>query len=278
MTSSIDERILEKLSAYLDGELSETDRQAVETLAEKDPEIAAELELLRQSDAAFAEAFEAMLDEPVPLTLARAIENAPEADENAPVAANRTSAPRYGFGSMAAGLALLVLGGGIGAFTMQEFVPGPDPETIEIAMGRGWIAEVADYHRVYARQSRHLVEVPASEQAHLQTWLTAETGVPFTVPDLSDEGWTFEGGRLLVADGRPVAQILYTDTGGQVIALCFLGGGDETLTEARTAFNERNFDDIDAVAWKSPTASFVVVGPAEGVDLTTVASRIATTI
>lgn len=279
MTSTIDEKILEKLSAYLDGELNEADRLAVETLAEKDPEIAAELELLTQADAAFSEAFELMLDEPVPLGLARAIENAPETDPEAtPVAANRTTAPRFGFGSMAAGLALLILGGGIGAYTMQEFSPAPEPEIVEVAMGKGWIAEVADYHRVYARQSRHLVEVPASEQAHLETWLAAETGVPFAVPDLSPEGWTFEGGRLLVADGKPVAQILYSDTGGQVIALCFLKGGDPAAEGTRTAFNERNFDDLDAVAWKTPTASFVVVGPSEGVDLTEVADRIAASI
>ena len=145
-------------------------------------------------------------------------------------------------------------------------------------MGRGWLAEVADYHRVYANQTRHLVEVPASDQDHLETWLATVTGVDMAAPDLSDHGWTFQGGRLLVAASKPVAQLMYTNASGQVIALCYLQGGDESVTEGRSAFDNRAFDDVSMVTWKSRDASFVVVGPSTGVDLPEVAQEIATTI
>ena len=279
MSYPIDQKILDKLSAYLDGELSDADTKIVEILAEKDPEIAAELAQLSQADAAFGEAFELMLQEPVPIDLARAVESAPEIDKTpTPVAANQTTAPRYGFGSMAAGLALLVVGVGIGGYATHNFLPGSEPEIVEVAMGRGWLAEVADYHRVYAKQTRHLVEVPASEQEHLETWLANVTGVEVTTPDLSAQGWTFEGGRLLVADGKPVAQLMYTDTNGQVIALCYLQGGDETVANGRSDFGSRAFDDVSMVTWKSQSASFVVVGPSTGVDLPEIAEEIATSI
>lgn len=279
MSSPLNQNILDKLSAYLDGELSEADAKAVEILAEKDPEIAAELELLTQADAAFGDAFELMLNVPVPIELARAVEQAPEIETTStPVAANQTTAPRFGFGSMAAGLALLIFGAGIGGYATQKYLPGPEPETIEVAMGRGWLAEVADYHRVYSKESRHLVEVPASEQEHLETWLAKVTGVDVAVPDLSNDGWNFEGGRLLVAASKPVAQLIYTDTNGQVIALCFLEGGDDTVNDGRSEFKNRIFDDIKTVSWKSRNASFVVVGPSSGVDLPAVADEIARTI
>jgi anti-sigma factor RsiW len=276
---TIDEKILVKLSAYLDGELNEADTRAVEILAEKDPEIAAELEELSRADAAIGEAFGMMLNDPVPIGLARAIENAPATDpEPAATPANRTTAPRFGFGSMVAGLALLIAGGVIGAYAMKSFAPEPDPETIEVAMGKGWIAEVADYHRIYAGQTRHLVEVPASEQDHIETWLSNTTGVPFEVPDLAPEGWTFEGGRLLVAASKPVAQLLYKDAQGKVVALCFLQGGDEATEGQPVAFNTNVFDDIETVSWKTPSASYVVVGPSEGVDLPQLAEQVAMTI
>lgn len=279
MSNSINQNILDKLSAYLDGELSDANAKAVEILVEKDPEIAAELEQLTQADAAFGEAFEQMLNDPVPIDLARAIEQAPSTESNeVPVAANQSTAPRYGFGSIAAGLALLFIGVGIGGYSAQKYLPGPDPEMIEVAMGRGWLAEVADYHRVYAKETRHLVEVPASEQEHLETWLANVTGVDVAVPDLSNDGWTFQGGRLLVAASKPVAQLIYTDANGQVIALCYLEGGDAAVAGGRSDFNNRDFDDIATVSWKSRDASFVVVGPSTGVDLPGVADEISKTI
>ena len=51
-------------------------------------------------------------------------------------------------------------------------------------------------------------------------------GVAFSIPDLSQFGLTFEGGRLLVAAGKPVAQLMYRLQDGTVIALCLQSSPD----------------------------------------------------
>ncbi|MGR3793162.1 hypothetical protein [Vannielia sp. SX4] len=195
--------------------------------------------------------------------------NAPREEMPPPAyaAANENRQPFFS-SSIAAALALLLVGAGAGALMTRALVPGT-----ELADGhatRGWMDEIADYHRVYARQVAHLVEVPASEKDHIETWLGKETGVPFSVPDLAASGFTFQGARLLVAGGKPVAQLLYTDADGQVMALCMLGREGPGSEE----FTPRSFDGVEMVRWLAPGAAWVAVGE-PGMDLEAVAREAA---
>lgn len=58
-------------------------------------------------------------------------------------------------------------------------------------------------------------------------WLAAQPGdVPTTVPDLEALGFRLSGERLVTtADGRPAAQLLYSDEGGQRVTLTMRSGG-----------------------------------------------------
>jgi anti-sigma factor RsiW len=252
-----------RLSAYRDGQLSEDQARAVTALLAADPAARAEYDALLRTDDAIDKAFAAMLHDPVPMHLARAVERA----EMAPPAANSPFAPRWGTG-LAAALALMVIGGAGGSYLTRSYFPPAQ-------VASGWLDQVADYHRVYAAQVRHLVEVPAAEKAHLETWLTDSTGVAFTVPDLAASGLTFQGARLLVAAGKPVAQLMYTDAQGQVVAVCFMAGGDAALGDGRGTFANRSFDSLDMVSWKSRDASYVVIGPRGMPGLTQVAEAAA---
>ncbi len=250
--SEMNETLRARLSAYLDGELSSADAEAVEILVEKDPEIAAELEALQAADAAIFSAFDDLLKEPVPIHLAQVIQSTPS-EPSIPSAANTPSAPRgWGFGTIAASLALLIVGGSIGGYAGYTFAPAE----VQVAQ-RGWLADVADYHRFYAKETRHLAEVPPTEVAHIENWMGDRTGVPFTTPDLTDQGLEFAGGRLLVAAGKPVAQLLYTSDDGTVFALCFLASEQGPSD----GFADRSFDDVDMVAWRTENAAYVVAGP-----------------
>jgi anti-sigma factor RsiW len=271
MTRTIDQGLRDQLSAYLDGALSPADTLAVELLVENDAVVAAEFEALSRVDQLTKSAFDTMLADPVPMALARAIERSPLGDSPAPQlqAANLPNRPVWQ--SIAAALALLLVGGAGGAFLSGGLSPAPQ----QVASAMGWLDQVADYHLVYAAQKRHLVEVPASETEHLQQWLSETTGVSFTVPDLSASGLTFQGARLLVASGKPVAQLLYTDAADQVVALCFLSGGDASAAGGHTTPTLRTAKGVNMVWWKSDHASYVVVGPTTGVDLQSVAEAAA---
>jgi anti-sigma factor RsiW len=266
MTGMVDPAMLDRISAYLDGALPEAERRELEALVATDPAVAAEFEALSRVDAALATGFAEMLAAPVPLHLARAIE---AAKPELPPVASQTTGITW-FRSLAASVALLAVGAAGGAVLTRTLAP------VEVAQAApGWLDHVAEYHAVYAAQGRHLVEVPASEQAHLETWLAEQTGVAFKTPDLSASGLTFEGGRLLVANGKPVAQLMYRDAGGQVVAVCFMTGGDAALAEGELAFADRRVGAFDLVSWKDREASFVVIGPAERPDLRQIAEATA---
>jgi anti-sigma factor RsiW len=263
MNRPVDPEVQDRISAYLDGALSEAERQELEALVAADPVVAAEFEALGRVDAALEAGFAEMLAAPVPLHLARAI----EATRPEPAIAPAREGKVLWLRSLAASVALVSVGAVGGAVLTRNFAP-----SVEVAAkAPGWLDQVAEYHAVYAAQGRHLVEVPASEQAHLETWLSDQTGVPFTVPDLTASGLTFEGARLLVANGKPVAQLMYRDAVGAVIAVCFMQGGDAALAEGATVFANRNVDGFDLVSWKDRSTSYVVIGPEGRSDLATIA-------
>jgi anti-sigma factor RsiW len=263
MNATVDPAIQERISAYLDGALTEAERQELEAMVASDPAVAAEFEALSRVDVAVAAGFADMLAEPVPLHLARSIEAAQRDAAAAPVRAGNVTWLR----SLAASIALVGIGAVGGAVLTRTFAM-----SVQTAGGApGWLDQVTEYHAVYAAQGRHLVEVPASEKAHLEAWLSEQTGVPFAVPDLAASGLTFEGARLLVASGKPVAQLMYRDAAGAVIAVCFMQGGDATLAEDETVFADQSNGGFDLISWKDRTASYVVIGPSGREDLATIA-------
>lgn len=233
-----------KLSAYLDGELDPSEAAEVEARLESDPAAQAEFDALMNADGFAKEEFAAVLDDPVPFALAQQIKNTPV---TAPPAA--TPAPRPIWGLLAACVAMLAIGG-VGGYTLKGDTPVP---------ARGWLADIADYHAIYASQSRHLVEVGADESDHIETWLGNTIGADFTIPDLTAQGLTFEGGRLVVSNGKPVAQLMYRDAAGTVIALCLQQSNKDP--NAPTTFNERTINSFDFVSWSANGADYVVIGP-----------------
>lgn len=260
MNHKLTPEMAERLSAYLDGALSETERAEVEALVAGDTSLAEELSALEAADRAIGSAFASMLETPPP-DLIRAVETAPAMI----AAANLPRRPRWAMGTVAAALALVMIGAGAGSVLTRLYAP-----SVEVAEAPGWLDQVAEYHRVYASEGRHLVEVGAAESAHIESWLADSTGVDFTIPDLGARGLSFEGGRLLVAAGKPVGQLMYKDADGRVVALCFIAGGTMMggMDGGQTDFTARNFADLDMVVWKDGAASYVVIGPASaGIDL-----------
>lgn len=252
----------ETLSAFLDGELSPAETLEIEKALETDAELRAELESLMAADQAAQDDFAEILNEPVPFELAAAIENAPPAAD-AP-AANLPGKPSSltWLTAIAACVALMI--GGAGGYLAGS------TNTSQLASAPGWLEDIADYHRVYAGQERHLVEVPASEADHIETWLTKTVGAQVRVPDLSQHGLTFQGARLLVAAGKPVSQLMFKDAEGRVVALCLI----QTDTPA-DGFTERSIDGFDMVSWGGQNANFVIVGDEGRDDLEAIAQTAA---
>lgn len=244
----------EKLSAFLDGEVTDAEARQIETALAQDPALRAELDSLMAATAGAQDVFHEMLDEPVPLALAAAIKTAPDP---APVA-NRTaqlSASKFRWGTFGAALLCVLVG------TTGGYITGRS-DGLHVAAASGWLDDVADYHRVYAAQDRHLVEVPAAEALHIQSWLTASIGAAVTIPDFTAQGLTFQGARLLVAAGKPVSQLIYTDAQNRVVALCQIQTGTP-----REGLLVQTVDTFDMITWGGAEADFVIFGDAGRGDL-----------
>ena len=120
------------------------------------------------------------------------------------------------------------------------------------------LSQVAAYHSIYSRETVHLVEVPATQEAHLKAWLGKRVNGTLIIPDFKQAGLTFAGGRLVVLDGEPVAELMYTREKGLPIAFCVLshpGKADAVTVEQR--------GDLNLATWDDGSHSYVVVGDAD---------------
>lgn len=74
-------------------------------------------------------------------------------------------------------------------------------------------------YAVYAPEERHPVEVAASQEDHLVKWLSNRLGHPLSAPSLEEYGYSLVGGRLLPGDSGPAAQFMYQNHAGERLTL-----------------------------------------------------------
>lgn len=74
-------------------------------------------------------------------------------------------------------------------------------------------------HVVFSPESKHMVEVPADEEAHLVTWLSRRLDAQLRVPDLTSLGYRLIGGRQTVVADAPTAMLMYEGPGGARISV-----------------------------------------------------------
>jgi anti-sigma factor RsiW len=233
------------LVAYVDGELDPATMHKIAEAIERDPEAREKVRLLRLSGSLVQTAFRDPMFRRVSPRLAAAV----HADRSTTWATLRRW--RFTVPLAASILAAAIFAGGF--FVGSDYPSQPD-------FSARLLDEVADYHVVYARESEHQVEVPAQRVAHIQAWLGERLHRRLAVPDLSKRDLTFEGARLLVVDGQPVAQLVYStpDRPSEPLALCISFGaqGEELLR-----MDSR--DGVRLALWRRNGYTYVLVGWAD---------------
>jgi anti-sigma factor RsiW len=229
-----------ELHAYFDGELAPERRHAVAAYLAAHPEDADRLESYRGQDMLIRRAFRSLAERPIPPRLVQAL--------------LRAEAPSRGrwwwaTASAAAAVVLFVAGATSGWYGRELLMP------VERAAPT-LLADATAAHLTYTAEVRHAVEVPASEQDHLATWLGRRLDVPLRVPDLTDRGYELVGGRLLpAAAGRPAAQLMYEDGGGQRLTLDMRAAPDDQ----RTAFRFAQEGKLSALYWEDGKVAWVLL-------------------
>lgn len=259
MNARIDRSRSEQLSAYLDGELDASEAQKIEHELEIDSVLRIELEKMMAADLIAKTQFEENLSEPVPFAIAQAIKNTPlGVKATKPVSSIQSTFQN--FQVVAATVALLSIGV-VGGYFIKDYTSTTAIVTANVSSEQNWVNEIAGYHAVYAKQKRHLVEVKASDDDHIKTWLSSSLKYDFNVPDLSASGLTFKGARLLVVGEKPVAQLMYTSGNGDVVALCVQKRIQSGVmnTKMATPIND-NINGFDLFYWEHGGADLVLIG------------------
>jgi len=194
----------DKLSAWLDDELSPAQRADVEDWLRDHAEDAARVRLWAADRDALRARLSGIAQEPVPTRLEQLVWN------HAPV-----TAPR-GWQRLAAALAIFVVGGLLGASAMWRWQGGDDDEA------QAWEQRAMVAHAIYTPEVRHPVEVAVAgatpedaraQEEHLSRWLTKRIERPVKLFDLRAQGYELVGGRLLPDNTGPCAQLMYQRVG-----------------------------------------------------------------
>ena len=198
------------LVAYVDGELDAAMAREVERWLETSPAARNTVAKLRASAALVRAAFADAVHEPPPAGLVELLQTAAKR----PRPARRYALPLAASIALAIGLGIGALAGMLGTRQLAA------PRTEAAAEMDRLLDNVAEYHRVYAREQRHMVEVSAAETPHLEDWLGRRMKGQLTIPDLTSQGLVFQGGRLLAFDGKPMAELIYKPADGLPVGLC----------------------------------------------------------
>lgn len=239
------------LNAYIDGELSGTERAAVEAWLNADADAALRLKALRALDQRLKGTFEFVLDEPASRTM------------QASVLARGTARRWPGWSWAAVTLTAAVLTGAAG-YAGRGWLDArvPRPALVETAV-------VA--HRLFTQEVRHPVGVPAADEAHLVKWLTKRLGTPVKVPVLQEQGFKLLGGRLLPEPGGPSAQVMYESAQGGRLTLYArrVAGGAQ---DSAFAFAQQT--DLATVTWIDRPLAFALVAKLPRDDLQRAATAV----
>jgi len=222
------------LHAYVDDEVPADLRAEIEMRMAEDSELAAVVEEWRNQKRLIREFYEPVLSEPLPPQLTNFRKLPPERRFHT-------------FPAIVLACVLLLVGGLAGWFAAHRAVSlGSDT----------LVSDALTAHKVYTAEVRHPVEVGASESDHLATWLSKRIGHSFKIPDLTSEGYTLLGGRLLAAAGRPAAQLMYEDQSKQRITLFLVANAGNTETAIR--IEERG--PLTACYWLDGPFGFALAG------------------
>jgi anti-sigma factor RsiW len=131
------------------------------------------------------------------------------------------------------------------------------------------IEEAAGYHEVYSRETTHLVEVPAGQTEQLTAWLGERLGREIKVPDLGDSGLHFAGGRMLVINDRPVAELMYTREGALPVAICV-----SRIDGQPWSMEVEQHDALHVASWAKDGYAYLVVGELDDAAVKDIAKRV----
>ena len=247
------------LLAYADGRLPGEAAEAVTRYLAEHPKAAAEVEAHRRQNASITALFTPVASEPVPARL-----------KPARVAAGLRAQSGQWYRSAAAAIVVLALGAGVGWYGRDALSPAAAASDV-------LIDTAVTAHELYVNEKRHDVEVAASEEEHLVTWLSNRIGQPIDAPDLSTEGFSLVGGRLLPSvagsETGPAAQLMYENATADRLTVYITAALPDKLVASEFTTAAAG---LEAFYWANEAITCTVVGDLPGAEMQVVAKQVFT--
>jgi anti-sigma factor RsiW len=263
------------LVAYLDGELETARRDEVEAWLEADPAARQRLVELTKSAHLVRLAFDDVMREPIPdrlIVAARGGAASPTATAQIlPMRRGRpaawTAPRRWWFGlPVAASLLGLLVGGGAAYFGVGRLLSidvGGKQQVLEAAAANNaWLDNAAGYFKLFVSAGDNPpVDIPATGDPR-EALQKISQSLPHEVrlPDLKPWGLDFRGARLVVEEGRPAAELVYT-TENKAIGPLTLIIGSSKQPDISPTFDRRQ--DVNLLYWRHQGRAYALVGQAD---------------
>ena len=267
----------DRLIAYLDGEVDRSESREIEAWLDSDPAARDKLAALAESAALVRSAFDEVMHEPLPERLiAAARGETVSVEPNAKIVAFKrgrgaggaVTARSWWLGlPLAASLFGLLLGGSVAYLSVGKLLPGgigaKQPAVEMAAADNLWLDNAVGYFKLAASAGDGaLVDVPATGDAR-EAWQKISQSLPqpqeVRWPDLNLKPWglNFRGARLVVADGRPAAQLMYTTDNKAIGPLTLIIGSSQ---ESDTPPTLARRQDVNLLYWRHQGRAYALVG------------------
>jgi len=241
------------LHAYADGQVTPERASTIEMALARDATLATRVADIRTQSAALRDALDPVLQEPIPERLLAAA-CAPES-RLARGALRRWLMPVF------AAAATLVIGVALGWMGRDALIERTGTPTT-------FARQAAFAHALYAADARRPVEVWASEEKSLVTWLTKRLGMPVRAPDLNSVGFALVGGRLVAGNEKPTALIMYENADKQRLSLQVR---QDLTGTGETAFRYAVENGVGVFYWIDESAAYALSGNLDRAQLLAVA-------
>jgi anti-sigma factor RsiW len=265
----------DRLIAYLDGEVDVSERREIEAWLDSDPAARDKLASLAKSAALVRSAFDEIMREPLPDRLIAAARGETVSVEPSAIivpfrrgqeAGGAPTARSWWLGlPLAASLFGLLLGGSVAYLSVGKVLPGgiggKQPAVEMAAADNLWLDNAVGYFKLAASAGDGaLVDVPATGDAR-EAWQKISQSLPQEVrwPDLNLKPWglNFRGARLVVADGRPAAQLMYTTDNKAIGPLTLIIGSSKEPDTPPTLAQRQ---DVNLLYWRHQGRAYALVG------------------
>lgn len=244
------------LHAYVDNQLSEEKRQAVEELMRNDPNIAEQIIQWQTQNKAIKNYFnqENFADIPNQLNIDRLqAKSKPQPKiksikQGKPDRIQSHNNPWYY--SMAASLFLMIGSSLVGWFShdLLQTAPQNSPLFSDMAISA---------YEVFSVEVLHPVEVKANKKDHLVKWLSKRIDHPIKLPELENYGFKLLGGRLLsMQEGRAAAQFMFENEQGKRITWLV----SKSPAYKDHAFFFKNEKNVNSYYWMDSNVAYSVSG------------------